>query len=205
MTQAATHLPTLKYLGHASVKIKTAEGTVVYIDPFAGDDYSEPADLILVTHGHGDHNNVDKVAKKPGCRIITHREAIKSGAYQAFTMADVHIRAVAAYNRNHKKDASVGYILEFDGIKLYHAGDTSKIKEMADLASENIAYALLPMDGVYNMGPEEASECAGLIKAKYYIPIHTGPNGVFSEANIAKFKAAGKIVVKPGEILDLKG
>ena len=205
MAQAATSLPSIKYLGHASVRIKTAQNVVIYIDPFAGDDYGEPADLILVTHDHGDHNRVDKVTKKPGCRVITHREAIKNGVYQAFTVAGVHIRAVAAYNRNHKKDASVGYVLEFDGIKLYHAGDTSKIKEMADLASENLTYALLPMDGVYNMGPEEATECAELIKAKYYIPIHTGPNGIFSEANIAKFKAPGKVIMKPGETLDLKG
>lgn len=62
-----------------------------------------------------------------------------------------------------------------NGTKIYILGDTSKIPEMADFAKENITYALLPIDGVYNMGPEEASECASIIGAKYDIPIHTCP------------------------------
>lgn len=205
MTQAASGVPTLKYLGHASIRITTAQGLAVYIDPYFGDDYRPPADLILVTHGHGDHNKVNKVIQKPGCRVITHDDALKKGAYQSFEVHGVRVRAVPAYNRNHPRDSCVGYILEFDGIKLYHAGDTSKTSEMPALAQEKLTYALLPMDAVYNMGPEEAGQCAAEIKAKYVIPIHTGPNGVFSEENIAKFKADGKLVVKPGETIELKG
>ncbi|NPV80548.1 MAG: hypothetical protein HPY52_09790 [Firmicutes bacterium] len=71
----AADSPTMKYLGHASVRIRTAQNTVIYIDPFAGDDYGGPADLILVTHDHGDHNRVDKVAKKPGLVATTKLQA----------------------------------------------------------------------------------------------------------------------------------
>jgi L-ascorbate metabolism protein UlaG (beta-lactamase superfamily) len=125
------------------------------------------------------------------------------GEYKAFEEADVKIQAVAAYNKNHSKDVSVGFILDFDGIKLYHAGDTSKIDEMKELAEMGLTYALLPMDDVYNMGPDEATEAAELIQAKYYIPIHTGPNGVYSEKNVEQFKADEKLAVKPGETIRL--
>ena len=50
----------MTFIGHASVKIKTTTGEVIYIDPyFPTDSYKEPADVILVTHGHSDHNRVD--------------------------------------------------------------------------------------------------------------------------------------------------
>lgn len=194
----------LDYLGHASVRITTKKGTVIYIDPYYGKDYDEPANIILVTHGHNDHSQYNKIkTRAEGCRMITWNEALTDGEYQSFEIADVKIRAVPAYNQNHPKESSVGYVLEFDGIKLYHAGDTSRIEEMKELADLGLTYALLPMDNVYNMGPEEAAEAAQLIGAKYYIPIHTGPDGVYSESNVEKFNVDGKIVVKPKESIPL--
>lgn len=193
----------LLYLGHASVRIVTPKGKVIYIDPYAGEDYGEPADLVLVTHYHYDHYGMDKIKKNSGCKVIEPADALKKGKYQSFEEHGVKIKAVPAYNSNHNKSECVGYILEFDGIKLYHAGDTSKIPEMADLAGENLDYALLPMDDVYNMGPEEAEECADMIKAARYIPIHTGPDGVFSEENIDRFNPGWKVIVKPGETITL--
>jgi len=67
-------------MGQASLRIVTAEGKVIYIDPYAGDDYDLPADLILVTHGHFDHCAVDKVQdRNEDCMVITHREAVEAG------------------------------------------------------------------------------------------------------------------------------
>jgi|LSQX01.3.fsa_nt_gb L-ascorbate metabolism protein UlaG (beta-lactamase superfamily) len=194
----------LDYLGHASIRIITKEGIVIYVDPYYGKDYNEPADIILITHGHGDHNQIGKIKNKnENCKIISWKEALMDGQYQSFEQAGVKIQAVAAYNKNHSKDSSVGFVLEFDGIKLYHAGDTSKIEEMKELADLSLTYALLPMDNVYNMGPQEATEAAELIQAKYYIPVHTGPDGVFSEENIEQFTPKGKTVVKPKESIQL--
>ena len=197
-------LPTLTYLAHASVKIKTSKGLVIYIDPAFGEDYSEPADIVFITHYHADHYILDKISKEKKYKLITPEEALKVGVPQKLEVMGIKVETVNAYNSNHSKTECVGYMLEFDGIKLYHAGDTSKIKEMEDFPSKNITYALLPMDGVYNMGPEEASEVAKIIKAKYYIPIHTGADGVYNEENIGKFKADNKIVLKPGAKLELK-
>lgn len=194
----------LLYLGHASVRIETGSGKVIYIDPYAGEDYSKPADLILVTHLHADHYGIDKMPRNDGCKVIESLDAYRSKQYKEFEVHGIKIRAVPAYNSTHPLGTGVGYILEFDGIKLYHAGDTSKVSEMAELADENLDFALLPMDNVYNMGPEEATECAGLIKAKQYIPIHTGPDGIFSEENIAEFEVENKLVLKPGEEVEMK-
>lgn len=70
---------TLVYMGQASIRIVTAEGKVIYIDPYTGD-YTMPADLILVTHGHFDHCAVEKVENQNAdCQIITHKEAVVNG------------------------------------------------------------------------------------------------------------------------------
>jgi L-ascorbate metabolism protein UlaG (beta-lactamase superfamily) len=186
------------------MKIKTSEGKIIYIDPFAGTDYLDSADVVLITHQHSDHNQLGLVRRKATCTVITNNESIKSNVYQSFTIGNISVDAVAAYNSNHSKSACVGYVLEFDGIKLYHAGDTGVISEMADLASRGLTYALLPMDGIYTMTPEEATQAAGMIKAKYYIPMHTmPPPDTYNDAIVARFTVPNKIIVKNGESIEL--
>ena len=148
----------LTYLGHASLKIKTREGKVIYIDPYAGDDsdYAEPADLILVTHDHFDHNKVQKVKNRAeNVAIITEKEALVGGEHKSFHLDFVDVEAVeAGYNKNHDVNKCVGYILTLkSGIKLYIAGDTSKTPQMKTLREKNLDYAFLPMEGIYTMTP----------------------------------------------------
>jgi L-ascorbate metabolism protein UlaG (beta-lactamase superfamily) len=193
----------LKVLGHASIKIKTAAGMIIYIDPASGTDYADSADVVLITHQHGDHNKLNLIRQKKSCTVIQNAQAFKNGAYQSFVIGDLKVDAVAAYNSNHPKGTGVGYVLEFNGIKVYHAGDTGKIEEMADLTARNITYALLPMDGIYNMGPEVAMEADSVIQPKYCIPIHTSPGG-YSAAIVARFTAENKLEVKPGESIALE-
>jgi len=159
--------------------------------------------VVLITHQHADHNNISLVKRKESCTVITNAQAFKGNTYQSFIIEDLKVDAVAAYNSNHPKGTGVGYVLEFDGIRLYHAGDTGKIDEMAELAARNLTYALLPMDGIYNMTPEAAMEANALIKPKYCVPIHTSPGG-YSEAIVARFTADNKLVVKPGESIELQ-
>ncbi len=202
--ESRAQLDSLKYLGHASVKIKTSAGKIIYIDPYAGTDYADSADVLLVTHAHDDHNRQNLVKKKATCTVITYSDANQSGVYKNFTVGDIKIDAVAAYNANHAKNACVGFVLEFNGIRLYHSGDTGKIPEMADLAARDLTYALLCMDGIYTMSPEEATQAAAMINAKYYMPIHTmPPPDTYSDAIVARFTVANKIVVKNGESIAL--
>jgi len=194
----------LQNIGHASMKIKTAEGKVIYIDPFQPGDYSDSADIILVTHGHGDHNQTNLVTKKSTCTTITHVQSNIGGIYQSFNIDGIKIYSVAAYNDNHNINQCVGYVIEFNGIKLYHAGDTDNIPEMTNLADSNITYALLPIDGFFNMSSEEATTAANNIQANFSIPIHTErtPDD-YNEENVALFIPTNRLLLRHGETIAL--
>ncbi len=64
----------LLYQGQASIRVVTDEGKVIYIDPYAGDSYDLSADLILVTHSHFDHSQIDKVENKNETVKLLHTE-----------------------------------------------------------------------------------------------------------------------------------
>jgi len=193
----------LTFGGRASVRLDLNDGTVIYIDPFAGGEefYKEPADIVLVTHQHGDHNQVKLVTMKAGGEIIQCPNDITAGIVK--TSHNVKITAVPGYNKNHPKTDSCGYVLDIDGFKLYHSGDTSNIEEMKLLESMKINYALLCMDGFYNMGPKEALQVAEIIKAKHVVPIHTSPKDLYSQENVDAFTLDNKVVIKPGESIFL--
>ena len=192
------------YQGHGSLRL-TDNDTVIYIDPFAGGGYDIPADLILVTHQHYDHNELSKPAKKPDCKIFQNMDAIKDGKYISFDFKGIHIEPVQACNKNHPIDECVGYILTFsDGMQVYFAGDTSKTQQMTELAQRHIDYAFLPADGIYNMDIPEAIECAEIIKAKCTIPVHLAPGKLFDRARAEKFTASGVKIVEAGEEFELK-
>lgn len=199
-----TERAVLLYQGQASIRIVTAEGKVIYIDPYAGEDYELPADLILVTHPHFDHNKIDKVQNRnPDCEVITQAEAIQNGEHQIFDLGYVTVEAVeAGYNSLHDVGGCVGYILTFsDGKSVYVTGDTSTTEQMPLLAEKNIDYAFFCCDGIYNMGLDEAAECAKMVGAKHNIPYHmTAEEGVVFDRGLAEqFEAPDRLIVEAGE------
>lgn len=201
---------TVLYQGHASMRITTYDGKVIYIDPFMGTGYDKAADLILITHSHYDHTATDLIeSKNDGCQTITWKEALKDGEHQSFDFGFVQVEAVeAGYNKNHNVNECVGYILTFEnGVTLYVSGDTSTTQQMADLAERQLDYAFFCCDGVYNMDINEASECAYLVNAKHNIPYHMIPannsNG-FDRDVAESFDAPGKIILAPGDELVLE-
>jgi L-ascorbate metabolism protein UlaG (beta-lactamase superfamily) len=193
----------LLYQGHGSYRIITQGGTVIYVDPFVGEGYDLPADLILVTHEHLDHNRVHRVSKKQGTRVIRAADALKDGVYGTFEFDDVKIEAVEAYNRNHGKDSCVGYILTMDNVSLYASGDTSETERMKSLKARGLDWALLPIDGIFNMNAAEASRCADLIGAKHTVPVHMKPGGLFDQKKAEGFHCSGRVIIEPGETVDL--
>ena len=203
-------VPALTYFGRASVKLVSAGKTVIYIDPFAPGDYSEKADLVLVTHGHDDHNQVRLVTLKPGGVVVAPTGAVQGKDYRsvkegdAFTVNGVQVKVVPAYNANHKREVSVGYVVTVDGVAVYHAGDTSLIQEMSALVPLHVDYALFPTDGFWNMGGEEARRCADLVKARFSIAIHSSPKGLYDAEKAALLKGPDVIPLEPGQSLALK-
>ena len=194
----------LLFQGHGTYKIKTTNGTMIYVDPFIESDYEEPADIILVTHEHPDHNKIDLVNKKENCRIIRAKDLNINGEYLTTVVDEVEIEAVEAYNKNHKKEECVGYILRLDNKVIYCSGDTSTTEDMkTKLPTYNIDYALLPTDGIYNMDAIEAAQCAELINAKHAIPIHMQPYKKFSNDVAEKFICNNRLIVEPDEWIEL--
>ena len=197
-------MPKLLYQGHGSFRIVADDGAVVYVDPFMGEGYDRPADIILVTHQHSDHNQLNLITKNENCAVITEHESLAGIGRNTFDINSVIIEAVEANNQNHPPDKCVGYIVILDGVKIYFSGDTSKTKQMADFKTKNIDYAFLCCDGHYNMGLEEAAECAELIGARHNIPVHMKPGALFDRETAERFTGPNRLIVADGEEIELK-
>lgn len=182
----------VKWLGHSSFQIKTL-GKILYIDLKKYGkvvETSEKADIILVTHNHGDHCSPPKIQslckkdtlviapKNCASRIGGNVKSIKPG--EEIEADGIRIEAVEAYNVNrfkpsgkpwHPKGYGVGYLIEAEGKMVYHAGDTDFIPEMRCL--KNIDLALLPTGDKYTMDNAEAAKAAIAINPKIAMAMHT--------------------------------
>ena len=198
-------MPKLIYQGHGSYRLTTDDGRIIYVDPYAGSGYDLPADIILITHHHSDHNKIQKCVQKPGCRVISNKEALSGGSHNRFDVDGVLIQAVEAKNLMHNPKKCVGYIITLDGVKVYASGDTSKTKQMETFSALKLDYVILCGDGFFNMGLKEAAECAKLIGAKNNIIIHLKPGALFDRAKAEKWDAPNKLIVEPGQEISLRG
>ena len=195
------------YQGHGSLRIVTGEGKVIYIDPYAGEGYDLPADLILVTHGHQDHTALKLIKNRnEDCQVITYEEALVKGEYKTFDLGYATVEAVqAGNNKNHNIKNCVGWLITLsDGIVIYATGDTSTTEQMAELAKRKIDYAFFVCDGVYNMDMKEAISCAKLVNAKHSIPYHMAPGKLFDQKRAEKFDVPGRLIVPAGEEIVLE-
>lgn len=198
---------TLLYQGHGSLRIVTGGGKVIYIDPYAGEGYDLPADLILISHGHPDHTAVDRIeSRNEDCRIIRNTDALADGEYKTFDLGYVTVEAVqAGNNKNHDIRECVGWLLTLpDGVSVYATGDTSTTDQMAELADRDIHYAFFVCDGKFNMDMEEASACAELVNARHSIPYHMAPGQLFDPERAELFNGPGKLILAAGEELVLE-
>lgn len=195
------------WLGHASFRIDGQDVTV-YIDPWKLKTH-KPADIICVTHSHFDHLSLDDIAmiRKPSTVIVgpadckadfgaSFRE-IRPG--QSISVGDVNVEAYPAYNVDKdfhpKKNGWVGYVIEIDGVRVYHSGDTDVIPEMAQVKAN---VALLPVGGTYTMTVDQAGDAASTLQTDFVVPMHCGDIvGTFEDRK--KFETVSK---KPVIILD---
>ena len=176
---------------HASLRIQY-DGFEIQVDPVVKypptTDYAKfpKADVILVTHEHFDH--FDRAAiftlKKDSTQLIANSPVQKMlGAGMAMTNGEscviaknITLAAVSAYNTTsgrtqfHPKGRDNGYVLTLDGLRIYIAGDTEDIPEMAKLKDIDIAF--LPCNQPYTMTPQQVAKAAKTIKPKVLFPYH---------------------------------
>ncbi len=199
----------ITWLGHASFRIDGSKSTV-YIDPWKLKNVVK-ADVVCITHSHYDHLSQEDVEKiRKDSTVIIGPEDCKSGFGKSFkiiapggsvTAGDVTVEAVPAYNTDksfHPKSNNwVGYIVTVDGVRIYHAGDTDVIPEMADVEAD---VALVPVGGTYTMTVPQAVEAVKKINPKVAVPMHCGDIvGTFNDRE--SFRSASKA---PVVILDPK-
>lgn len=206
----------IHWLGHDSFRI---DGSVtVYINPWKVGDGMPPADVIIVTHDHYDHLSVPDIQQLAGpdtvlvgpAAVTSQVRGVKTITIAAGGSETVHgvaVSAVPAYNTDkfrepgkvfHPQEAGhLGYVIELDGRRVYHAGDTDVIPEMAGVVCD---VALLPVSGVYVMTAEEAATACGVISAGAVVPMHYGRvAGSADDATRLQGLCSVPVVVLPDE------
>lgn len=194
----------IHWLGHDGFRIDGS--CTIYIDPFNISGGPE-ADIILVSHEHFDHCSPADVSKIQGNStvIVTEKDSAKKlggdvrvvKPKESVVVKGITIEAVPAYNTDKdfhpKQKGWLGFVIDMDGTRIYHAGDTDFIPEMENL---NVDIALLPVSGTYVMTADQAVKAALAIKPKLAVPMHYGAI-VGSEEDAVRFKQEldGKIDV----------
>jgi L-ascorbate metabolism protein UlaG (beta-lactamase superfamily) len=188
---------TITFLGHGSLLL-SFDGATIAVDPYAKvADYTTlpKADIILVTHEHGDHLDLGAIkalrsdrtvvaANPAAAEKIPGAVALKNGDRKVFPgprkdSPGIEVIAVPAYNLVHERSPGVpfhpkgqgnGYVLTFGDKRVYVAGDTENIPEMKALAGVDIAF--LPMNLPHTMTPEMTADAARVIRPKILYPYH---------------------------------
>jgi L-ascorbate metabolism protein UlaG (beta-lactamase superfamily) len=182
----------ITFIGHGSLMFQY-QTTVIHVDPFGRlTDYSRlpAADLVLITHEHGDHLDLPtlrQVRKEQTTVIIAEGCAgkvdgstvMKNG--DARTVSGITIEAVPAYNIVQKRENGElfhpvgrgnGYVLTFGKTRVYIAGDTENTPEMKALRGIDVAF--LPMNLPYTMTPEMVADAARNFRPAVLYPYHFG-------------------------------
>ncbi len=203
---------TIYFIGHASLMFEI-NNKIIYADPVSKyADFSKfpKADIILITHHHGDHLDIaaiNDLTKNETQIILTGAsyETLKKGIIMknghVKNIDGFEIEAVPAYNvtegRNiyHPKGRDNGYVITLDDKRIYIAGDTENIPEMSSL--KNIDIAFLPMNQPYTMLPEQVAEAANRFNPKILYPYHTGDTDVSKLKPLLAYNKNIEVRIKP--------
>jgi len=204
----------ITFIGHGSLILEVT-GKVIHVDPYAAKaDYGllQKADIILVTHEHGDHMDMSAIEsiRKPDTRFI-YTAACQDNLQGGHVMKNgdtleesgFSFEAVPAYNMLHKREngqpfhppgAGNGYVLTIGTTRLYIAGDTEDIPEMEDIKDIDIAF--LPMNLPYTMTPAMVTRAALSFKPRILYPYHYGQSSTNELVRLLKDEPAIEVRIR---------
>lgn len=169
----------LRYLGHSAFLISHGDKSLL-IDPYVNPATANTLkpQYILVTHNHHDHiGETNMIAKNSGAIVLA--PAGTTGKQQSIInigeKKEYDFGWVLATPAKHPEASGtpVGYIINYYGVIIYHAGDTHWLSEIKTIAQENqVEVALLPIGGKYTTNIDEAVKMVALISPKIVIPMH---------------------------------
>jgi L-ascorbate metabolism protein UlaG (beta-lactamase superfamily) len=206
------------FIGHGTLMFKFND-LVIHIDPVMREaDYTSlpGADLILVTHEHGDHLDINAInhIMKENTRVVmteTCLEQLENFQANVFKNGDggalhgIGIRAIPAYNIEHTRSNGMpfhprgvgnGYILNFGDTYVLIGGDTENIPEYKDLGLE-IAVAFLPMNLPYTMTPGMVANAAKVLKPEILYPYHFGQSDTQELVDLLKDEKDIEVRIRP--------
>ncbi|QFT58802.1 metal-dependent hydrolase [Sulfitobacter sp. THAF37] len=211
---------TVHPVSHASFVMETPKGTI-YVDPVGEPaQYADfpPADLVLITHEHGDHYNAETLAALVGAstQLITNPavhdmlpEALRGKASavangETAQFAEMNIEAIPAYNTTeerknfHPEGRDNGYVLNFDGFRVYISGDTEDIPEMRELSDIDLAFVCMNLP--FTMDATAAASAVAEFAPTYVYPYHyRGRDGGTQDPEAFASGVGTEVEVKMGD------
>ncbi len=224
----------LTYYGQSCVGIRTA-GTDLLFDPAIGvnplakgkvDINTLPADIVLLTHGHGDHVfDAEAILKRTGAKVVSNYEIVEWYAAKGIangvhmnlggstTIGDLRIKYVNAIHSSQLPDGSYGgsagaFVVQGPEGAFHHAGDTALTLDMQLLKRFDLKFACLPIGDTFTMDVDDAVEAAKLMGVRTVVGIHYDsfpPIVIDHEKARATFQKAGITLHLPaiGESIEL--
>ncbi|WP_029898849.1 metal-dependent hydrolase [Desulfohalovibrio reitneri] len=225
---------TLTWHGHSNFQLRTADGKTVLIDPFfegnpsagTGAESIESVDAVFITHDHDDHmGQALEICQRTGATAVAmfdvcgklkdlglpQEQCLGMNIGGTVDAAGLKAKMVQAMHSS-ATGVAAGFILTLpDGFCLYHAGDTGLFSSMELFGKfHDIHLALLPIDGHFNMDPEQAAYAARLLGCRRTVAMHWGTFPIL-EQNTDRFQGqlerlaprCGLVPMQPGESVTL--
>lgn len=216
----------ITWIGHSALKLEGSK--TVFIDPFLsgnpvasmGMDKVTKADVVVVTHDHGDHlGDSHAICKKTGATLVAIYEIAEDASNKGIkaegmniggtvNVNGVDVSLVPAFHTGGLGGTATGVVIEMDGKKVYHSGDTGLTMEMqliGEMYTPDIAF--LPIDGRFNMNPRLAAKAVELLKVPKVVPIHFNTFPLVKSSPEEFKELVGNksqvIILKPGETIEI--
>ncbi|MFC6920015.1 metal-dependent hydrolase [Meiothermus taiwanensis] len=221
----------VRYLGHSALLI--SDGTTrILVDPFLTGNPKAAltadqveADLVVLTHAHGDHyGDSAAISQRTGAPIISNYEIVSYAEKQGAKGVGMNLGGTYRFKGGWLKwfpalhsssfpdgtygGLAQGFVLELGGKRLYIAGDTALFSDMALVAQYSPDLAVLPIGDHFTMGPDDALKALELTRAKQVLPVHYNTFPPIAQDGAAFVQQAGRLGVggqalAPGEHLTL--